>query len=84
MSRQFTACKGKTLCIEDTAGCRGCGRTLDEIHTTRRLVDELANFIVDMDYDNVDEFMNYFVSKVVKKANYLDDGKRRAVSNGCH
>ena len=84
MPRRFNACMGKTLCVENETGCRTCGRTLEEVHTTRRLIDELASFVVDMDYENVNDFLYYVFNKVVKKANHLDDRKRQALSNGYH
>jgi hypothetical protein len=84
MPRPFSRCKGKTLCVENEIECRTCGRSLDEIRTTRRLIDELANFIVDMDYDNVNDFMYYVASKVAKKVEHLDERKQKAVANGYH
>ncbi|MGB5276617.1 MAG: hypothetical protein WBO73_10360 [Gammaproteobacteria bacterium] len=84
MSRPFTRCKGKTMCNENETECRTCGRTLEEIYTTRRFTDELANFIVDMDYDNVNDFMYYLLNKVTTKVSYLGDQKHQALSNGYH
>jgi len=84
MTRMFHSCKGKTLCAENEAGCRTCGRSLDEICTTRRLIDELASFIVDMDYVNMNDFMLYVASKVSKKVAHLDGQKQQALSNGYH
>lgn len=45
MARSFNGCKGKTLCRENGTECRTCGRSLDEIYTTRRLIGALADFI---------------------------------------
>lgn len=84
MARPFNACKGKTLCLENEFECRTCGRSLDEIYTTRRLVDELANFMVDMDYSNTNEFIHYVIHKVSKKVDHLNDRKRQVLSNGYH
>ena len=84
MPRHFIRCKGKSLCKESETECRTCGRRLDETYTIRRLTDELAGFIVDMDYDNTNEFMHYLVSKVIKKVDHLDDLKQEAVANGYH
>lgn len=84
MSRQFTNCKGKTLCLENETECRTCGRSLEEIYETRRLIDELATFVADMDYENLEDFMYYVVNKAVTKASYLEDQKRESISNGYH
>lgn len=84
MARTFTHCRGKALCSENETECRTCGRSLDEIYTTRRIIDELANFIVDMDYENVNDFVYYVANKVTKKAAHLDEQKQQAVSNGYH
>lgn len=84
MSRTFSSCKGKTLCSENETECRTCGRSLEEIYMTRRLIDELANFIVDMDYENANDFIFYVTSKVVKKVTYLDEQKQQAHANGYH
>lgn len=84
MARTFNGCVGKTPCKEDDTECRACGRSLDEIYTTRRLIDGLANFIVDMGYQNINDFMIYMVSKVSKKDVHLTNKKQQAVSNGFH
>jgi hypothetical protein len=84
MAHLFNGCKGKTLCKENETGCRTCGRSLDEIQTTRQLIDGLANFIVDMGYENINDFMSYVASKVSKKVSHLKNQKQQAVSNGFH
>jgi hypothetical protein len=82
MPRIFNSCKGKSFCQENETGCRICGRSMDEIYTTRRIIDEFANFAVDMDYSNMDEFINYVVSKAANKILHLNEQKRQAVTNG--
>ena len=84
MSRQFSSCKGKSYCRENEAECVTCGRSLEEIYETRRLIDELANFMVDMDYTNPHEFMQYLLNKVNTKANHLNDQKQESIANGYH
>lgn len=84
MARQFTSCKGKTLCLENETKCRTCGRSLEEIYETRRLIDELANFVVDMDYENLNDFMYYIVNKAANKASHLEDQKQQSISHGYH
>jgi hypothetical protein len=44
-----------------------CGRSLQEIEDTRRLIDELAGLAIAYEYENVGEFAAYVASKVVKK-----------------
>ena len=53
--------------------CITCGRSLDEIARTRRLIDDLAELALRMGYDNVDEFAAYVATKVVKKIHYRRD-----------
>ena len=84
MTHLFNGCKGKTLCRENETECSTCGRSLDEIYTTRRLIDGLANFIVDMGYKNMNDFLIYVASKVSKKIAHLTNKKQQAVSNGFH
>ena len=84
MTRLFNSCKGKTLCSENEAECRTCGRSLEEIYTTRRIIDEFAGFIVDMGYENINDFLFYVSSKVSKKVAYLNDQKQQAWDHGYH
>ncbi len=84
MAHLFNRCKGKTQCRENETECRTCGRSLDEIYTTRRLIDGLANFIVSMGYENINDFMSYVTSKVSKKVARLNTDKQQEVSNGFH
>jgi hypothetical protein len=84
MTMVFNSCKGKSFCQENETGCRTCGRSMDEIYTTRRIIDEFATFAADMDYSNMDEFINYVATKVANKIHYLNEQKRLAVANGYH
>lgn len=84
MARMFQSCMDKTLCQENEAQCRTCGRSLEEIYRKRRLIDELAGFIVDMDDTNMNEFMLYVTGKVSQKLAHLDDQKQQALANGYH
>lgn len=84
MTRRFNGCKGKTLCSENEAECRTCGRSLDEIYTTRRIIDELAGLIVDTGYENSHDFIFYVAGKVSKKVAHLNTRKLQALDNGCH
>jgi len=66
----FTPCRGKQFCVEKGDVCISCGRSLDEIARTRRLIDELAELALSMEYGNLDEFTGYIASKVNKKVRY--------------
>ena len=64
---QFKPCTNRNFCTEDGDLCRGCGRTHLEIARTRELTDQLAEFILAMDYENVDDFATYIANKAIKK-----------------
>jgi len=64
---KFKYCISRNACTEDGSHCRACGRSHEEIAKTRQQISELTNFILEMDYDNVDEFMDYLRLKVGKK-----------------
>ncbi|WP_127477638.1 hypothetical protein [Sulfurivermis fontis] len=66
---QFTTCVNRTACTEDGVHCRACGRSHDEIARLRQLTDIVAAFALEMDYDNLDDFLNYLTAKVSKKVN---------------
>ena len=63
----FRPCVSRHACTEDGTHCRACGRSHDEIAVTRRLMAELSDFILAMDYENVEEFLAYVKLKVEKK-----------------
>lgn len=65
--KPFTPCKGKTACRDDGENCLMCGRSLQEIEDTRKLIDALAELAIAHDYENVAEFAAYVASKVEKK-----------------
>jgi len=66
----FIPCRGKTACRDDGVTCLTCGRGLEEIESTRRLIDALAELAITHDYANVTEFAAYVASKVEKKVAY--------------
>ena len=66
----FKSCINRNACNDDGVRCRSCGRTLDEIIKTKEVVDNVFNFIREMDYDNSDEFMAYLSRKISKKINH--------------
>ena len=70
----FTPCRGKTACRDDGLVCLTCGRSLAEIEATRRLIDQLADLALRLDYGNVAEFTAYVATKVEKKVKHRREG----------
>lgn len=54
-------------CTEDGTHCQGCGRSHIEIADTKKLVNGLVNFAQQQDYDNIEAFVDFVGSKVIKK-----------------
>jgi predicted Fe-S protein YdhL (DUF1289 family) len=75
--RQFSPCKGKTACRDDGKTCLACGRSLQEIVDTRRLIDALAELAITHEYENIGEFSAYVADKVAKKVRHRREGKNR-------
>ncbi|TCJ14671.1 hypothetical protein EZJ19_09500 [Parasulfuritortus cantonensis] len=71
---QFKPCAGKTACRDDNVNCLVCGRSLQAIEATRKLIDGLTELAMAEDYDNVDEFAAYVAAKVVKKVRHRREG----------
>lgn len=71
MTRQFITCKGKTACRENDTQCLTCGRDLDEVYGLRALIDNIAVFAQQMDYQNSEEFFEYLAAKAKKKLAYI-------------
>lgn len=67
---QFKPCAGKTACRDDNTTCLVCGRSLETIEATRRLIDGLAELALAEGYENVDEFAAYVAAKVAKKVRH--------------
>lgn len=63
----FKPCVGRNACRDNGEVCLTCGRSLEEIVSTKQLVDNIFDFIQEMDYDNADEFMAYLGRKIGKK-----------------
>lgn len=80
MSKSFVSCKGKTACQENESLCRTCGRSLEEIYGTRKLVDELVQFTQKMAYENSDMFLEYVANKAAKKIHYLKEVEDKATA----
>jgi len=71
---QFKPCAGKTACRDDNVNCLVCGRGLEAIEETRRLIDGLAELALAQGYDNVEAFADYVAGKVVKKVHHRRAG----------
>ena len=67
MTYHFKPCVSRIACTEDGTHCRACGRSHEEINALRALLNQVADFAVQMDYDNNEEFLDYLKNKVLKK-----------------
>jgi hypothetical protein len=67
---EFVRCRGKAYCRENRQGCLTCGRSHHEIHTTRSLIAQATEFILEQHYDNADEFASYLAEKIAAKIRY--------------
>lgn len=74
---KFTTCVNRTACTEDGTHCRACGRSHEEIARLRQLTDAVTAFAIDMDYDNMDDFLHYLTGKVNKKVKAVRDERPR-------
>lgn len=63
----FKPCRGGDFCTQDGAHCQGCGRSHEEIAETRDLMTTLADYVLKMGYENVEEFTTFFGDKTAKK-----------------
>jgi hypothetical protein len=64
---KFTPCVSRHACTDGGSHCRSCGRSHEEVARTRQLTGQLVQFMLEMDYDNSDEFIDYVAGKVRKK-----------------
>jgi hypothetical protein len=75
---QFMRCQGKAYCVEETQGCRTCRRSLVEIETTRSLIAQAAQFVLEQDYANVSEFSRYLAEKIEKRVRHARNPRTSA------
>jgi predicted Fe-S protein YdhL (DUF1289 family) len=68
---KFSPCRGGNNCTEGGAKCEGCGRTQEEVAETRKLVNAVATFAVQMGYENLDEFTQFVATKASGRARML-------------
>jgi hypothetical protein len=67
---QFKPCVSKTACTETGDQCLSCGRPHWQINETRKFIDEITQFILQAEYENVTEFTDYLTKKINKKVEY--------------
>ncbi len=63
---QFSPCRGKDHCTEAGTHCEGCGRSHEEIASTRALIASIADYAINMGYDNYSEFTSFVGDKAGK------------------
>ena len=73
----FVRCRGRAHCVEGPGGCRSCGRSPDERETTRLLVAQAAQFILEQNYDNASEFASYLAEKIERKVTHVREQSRQ-------
>lgn len=67
MAHRFKPCINRTACTEDGERCRSCGRSHEEINAIRNITNQVADFILQREYSNSEEFLDYLVKKVSHK-----------------
>lgn len=68
---QFSPCRGGIHCTQDGTHCQGCGRSHGEIAATREIVEQMAQFALQMDYENLEEFTQFVADKAAKKTRMM-------------
>lgn len=68
--KRFRPCIGRDHCADDDLGCRTCGRTSCEINEARALIEDMTVVALQLDYENVADFLNYAAAKAAKKVSY--------------
>ena len=67
---QFSPCKGKDSCTEGGTHCEGCGRSHEEIARTRALIGAVADYALEMGYENHQEFTAFIAEKAAAKVSF--------------
>lgn len=68
---RFSPCRGGDSCTQDGTHCQGCGRSHEEIAAARAIIDQVAEAILKMGYDNAEEFALFVSAKAAGKARLL-------------
>jgi len=66
---KFTPCVDQ--CTKSGSHCEGCGRSHEEIVSTSRLVASMMQFMVKMNYDDMQEFGRFVGAKAARRADDL-------------
>lgn len=66
----FKPCVGKSFCTEEGDRCLACGRSHDDIARTRELIEQIADFVISANYENVQDFLEYVARKSEKKIHH--------------
>ncbi len=64
---QFSPCRGGMNCTQDGTHCQGCGRSHEEIAQTKKLSNDIAAHIQKMEYENVEDFLQFLAFKAFNK-----------------
>jgi hypothetical protein len=64
---KFKPCISRLACTEGGTHCKSCGRPIDHVNRTRQVIEDLAQLVIDADYANFEEFLEYVQSKAKKK-----------------
>jgi predicted Fe-S protein YdhL (DUF1289 family) len=63
----FSPCRGGMNCTQDGSHCGGCGRSHEEIADTKKLANDIAEHILKMDYENIEDFLQFVAFKAFNK-----------------
>lgn len=55
----FKKCQGHGACAKDGSHCNACGRSHSETAQTRSLLYAMVDHVMEHDYQNVEEFIDY-------------------------
>lgn len=64
---RFSPCLGGDNCSKEGTHCKSCGRSHEEIAETKALAKAITDFALKMEYENVEEFVQFVSDKAVKK-----------------
>ena len=64
---KFKPCISRLACTEGGTHCKSCGRPIDHVNRTRQAINDLTQLVIDADYVNIEEFLDYVKSKAKKK-----------------
>ena len=74
---KYRACNGG--CTKTGTHCDGCGRTHEDVAELNTMVRSLAEFALDKDYENLEDFANSVATGIYYKLEALKKQKEGAV-----